>query len=199
MGRSPRHHLRRACFALCVAVALVALGAGPAAAHSAHGGDEAEEASVLVRQGIALIVNTPGDTMAIEDKVNDAIETDDHDGVDVSLVRQAADALDAGDLHRVRALLEVSIGARPHMSSALPGEIQEAPGAPGAGVSGVNLATGDEPGGGLADDPLDADRHLDGRTTAMLVLSLVLVAAGIGLAIRYRPTPTRRLRTGESA
>jgi hypothetical protein len=176
-------------------LAVVALGAllvllfsaGPTAAHE---GEQSAQASDLVRQGIALIVNTPKDTMAIEDKINDAINADDKTGVDIALVQQAKAALEAGDLHRVRALLEVSIGAQPHLSSALPVDIGKAPASPGAVPAGVNLATGDSPGGGLADDPLVARRQFDGRTTTMLVVSIGLLAVGVALAVRYRPVRT---------
>ena len=87
----------------------------------------------------------------------------------------------------------MSIGARAHLSSALPKDIRDAPAKPGTGTAGLELATGDEPGGGLADDPLDAQRHLDGRTTTMLVLSLLAIAAGSWLAVRYRPIRTSRM------
>jgi hypothetical protein len=49
------------------------------------------------------------------------------------------------------------------------------------------LATGDSPGGGLADDPLVARRHFDGRTTTMLAVSIALLALGVAFAVRYRP------------
>jgi hypothetical protein len=52
----------------CAALTLVAIGAPPAAA---HGGDECDDAGVLVRQAIALILNTPDDTMAIENMITD--------------------------------------------------------------------------------------------------------------------------------
>lgn len=180
---------------LFAAVALVLGGARPAGAHE---GEESEKASVLVRQGIALLVNTPDDTMAIEDKIVDATKSKHQEGVDVDLVKRAKTALDAGDLHRARALLEVSIGARAHLSSALPRDVREAPAAPGTGTAGLHLATGDDPGGGLADDPLVADRHFDGRTTTMLGLSLALIVVGAVLAVRYRPIPSGRLRAKET-
>jgi hypothetical protein len=191
-----RRARRRSGIAGLVLVAALIIGARPAAA---HGGDESDEAGVLVRQAIALLVNTPDDTMAIEDKIVDATEADDQEGVDIDLVERAKDALDAGDLHRARALLEASIGARPHLSNALPKDVREAPAGPGTGTAGFNLATGDDPGGGLADDPLVVHRHFDGRTTTMFILSLLFVVLGVGLAVRYRPIPTGRLRTHETS
>lgn len=184
---------RPALAALGVAALALALSAPPAAA---HGGDESDEAGVLVRQAIALIVNTPDDTMAIEDKITDATEAKDQEGVDVAIVRRAGEALGAHDMHRARALLEVSIGARAHLSNALPRDVREAPAKPGTGTAGLHLATGDDPGGGLADDPLVAHRRFDGRATATLALSVLLVAVGLGLSVRFRPIPTRRMRTG---
>jgi hypothetical protein len=179
---------------LLVAAALVPFGAVPAAA---HGDGESEEAGTLVRQAIALTVNTPDDTMAIEDKIVDATEAEDQEGVDIELVDRAKDALDAGDMHRVRALLEVSIGARAHLSSALPLDVREPPAVPGSGTAGLSLATGDDPGGGLADDPLVARRQFDGRMTTMFGLSLLAIAVGLVLAVRYRPIRTRRLQGAE--
>jgi len=196
MTGSVRRQLRLALAGCGVVVTFVALAGGPAGAHEGEG---SEEAGVLVRQAIALIVNTPNDTMAIEDKIVDATESDDQEGVDIALVRRAKDALDAGNLHRARALLEVAIGARPHLSSALPLDVGKAPAAPGSGTAALNLATGDDPGGGLADDPLVARRHLDGRIATTFALSLVAIAIGVGLAVRYRPIPTGRIRVKDSS
>lgn len=196
MAKSSRGLWRLVLAESCVVVAVVALAGRPAAAHE---GEESEEAGVLVRQAIALIVNTPDDKMAIEDKIVDATKSDHREGVDVALVRRADAALEAGDLHRARALLEVAIGARPHMSSALPLDIRTAPAKPGSGTAGVNLATGDEPGGGLADDPLAAARHLDGRMTTMLVLSLLAITIGVALAMRYRPVRTGKMTQERSS
>jgi hypothetical protein len=189
----PRRH-RPAVVAMGALLVLL-FSAEPAAAHE---GEQSTEASDLIRQAIALIVNTPNDTMAIEDKINDAINANDKTGVDIAPVQQANDALEAGDLHRARALLEVSIGAQPHLSSALPVDIGKAPAAPGAAPSGVNLATGDNPGGGLADDPLVASRHFDGRTSTMLAVSIALVVVGVVLAIRYRPLRKNPLLPSET-
>ena len=66
---------------------------------------ESTVASELVRQAIALIVSTPGNMEAIEDKVGDALEVENQEGVDIALVRRAVEALETGDLHETRALL----------------------------------------------------------------------------------------------
>ncbi len=71
---------------------------------------------MLVRQAIALIVNTPDNTMSIQDKIDDALKVEKKEGVDLALVQQAKQALAAGDLHQTRTLLARSIGAQPHLS-----------------------------------------------------------------------------------
>ena len=172
--------------ALCLAALFVIVLASPAGAHE---DEESTTASVLVRQGIALIVNTPDGTMAIEDKITDALESRDTDGVNVALVRQAATELEEGNLHRVRALLEVSIGARPHMSGLDVQPVGETAG-PVAGSdveTAVRLATGEASGTNVVIDPLSARRQFDAGTWLALASMVALAAAGVGLAIRFRP------------
>ena len=169
-----------------VIVAVVALGALPAAAHE---DEESAEAGELVRQAIALIVNTPNNRMAIDDKVNDAVDATKTKGVDLRLVGQAKTALGDGDLHRTRTLLEESIGAQPHLSGSadvLPiGQTHQAP-----------LATGSETGIDVTTDALEARRPFDAGTWAALGAMAALVLAGAGLAFRYRPPVSlRSLRT----
>lgn len=91
-------------------LALMAGGVGPAAAH----GEQSDEAAVLVRQAIALIVSSPDDLGEIEEKTSAALEAPDPSGVDLALVQQADAALAAGeDVAQVRVILERSIGAGP--------------------------------------------------------------------------------------
>ena len=182
---------RRSLSALCLIAVIVIALASPAAAHE---DEESIKASVLVRQAIALIVNAPGSTMAIEDKINDALESKDADGVNLALVRQAASQLDGGNLHRVRALLEVSIGARPHMSGQNVQPIGETAGrVTGSDVNpALRLATGEESGTNIAVDPLHARRLFDGGTWLALSSMAALAAAGIALAVRFRPPVSLR-------
>ena len=162
------------------ATLVLVLGATPAYAHT---GEQSEEASQLVRQAIAIIVNKPSDRMGIEDKINDALDSKVPEGVNLDLVRQAKTAFDAGDLHMTRGYLEESIGARPHLGSGLPVAIGQSP----PTTSTTEAATGEETGTNIASDPLVVHRHFDGRTTTMLVVAIVLLAAGAALAVRYRP------------
>jgi hypothetical protein len=164
-----------------------------------HQGEETTAARDLVRQGIALIVNTPDDTMAIEDKISDALKSGNTEGVNLDLVQQAKTALDAGDLHRVRALLEVSIGAQPHVSNVDVKPIGEtqAPPTGAEAEAAVRLATGEESGTNVVVDALKVDRHLDAGTWLMLVVAFAVVALGVALAVWFRPpVPMSSLRSG---
>jgi hypothetical protein len=99
MGNSIR--AVRAVSLVAVLAAAVLVGARPAAADEPG---ESTVASELVRQAIALIVNTPGNMEAAEEKIGDALEVDNREGVDIPLVRQADEALAAGDLHEASAV-----------------------------------------------------------------------------------------------
>jgi hypothetical protein len=170
-------------------VAVLLLGADPASAHTS---EQTEEASQLVRQAIAIIVNKPSDKMGIEDKVNDALDSKVPEGVNLDLVRQAKGAFDTGDLHQTRGYLEESIGARPHLGSGLPVAIGQSPGP----ATPAELATREETGTNIANDPLVVHRHLNGRTTTMLVVCLALIALGSMLAVLYRPAHPLGYRPG---
>lgn len=194
----------RAALMLLAATALVFTGARPAAAHEDD--DENAKAADLVRQAIALIVNTPDDIDAINDKITDAGTAEDTSGVDLELVEQAGVAFGSGDLHEARALLERSIGAQPHLNEAEPPPIREttpttaAPAgsdamdemgdtATGAGdaVPSMTMATGADPGAELIADSLEVRPNLDGGDRALLAASIVVGLAGVWLGLRWRP------------
>lgn len=166
----------RAVLLLAALTTAALVGAVPAAA------DEPGESTVahhLVREAIALIVNTPGDMDAVQEKVRDALEVENQEGVDIALVRQADEALAAGDMHEARALLERSIGARPHMgaSDVAPiGEVSEHP-----------MARGGEPGDAPILDPLDTS-DIEGGDAAAIASGAILALAGIFLGWRWRPS-----------
>jgi hypothetical protein len=50
---------------------------------------ESDEARVLVLQAIALVVNTPDDMMAIDERITDALEAPKPEGVDRHASRRA--------------------------------------------------------------------------------------------------------------
>lgn len=103
-------HQIRGCAVVTVLMALL-LVITPAGVW-ADGDEGTERAYDLVRQAIALIVDTPADVDAITDKIGDALSAKDQSQVQIALVQRAKDALARGNLHRARALLEKSIGAR---------------------------------------------------------------------------------------
>ena len=167
---------RAARAALLVAVVAGALLAGAAPAGADEPG-ESTVASELVRQAIALIVNTPDNMEAAREKVGDALEVDNREGVDIALVRQADEALAADDLHQARTLLEESIGARSHLGAtevAPIGEVSEGP------------AVGAEAGEAPILDPLDTG-GLDGGDAAALGIGVTVALIGVLLAWRLRP------------
>lgn len=172
--------------ATVAAVAAAVAFAAPAWGHREEG---AGDAGTLVRQAIALL--SSDDVEAAKERLHDALEADETEGVDLDLVRRAVEVIDAGDLHQGRELLERSIGARPHLGATEPKPIREtAPTAPSDEVADAgarDLATGAEPGAELISQPLDPQPELDGGDWALLGASLVVGLAGVYLALRLAP------------
>ncbi len=171
---TPTGLIRRA-LALVLGAVLAGLVAPPAA--SAHGGDESDESLVLVRQAIAFLVNKPGDQMDVEDKINDSLEAPDKEGVNLALVQQAMDAMDAGDMMKVRQLLQTSIGARPYVGTEDPVQIGKVPPA----------LTGADTGTLAVLDPMPGRHGLTAGNWAALVAAVVVALAGVALSLRLRP------------
>jgi hypothetical protein len=179
---SPRFSTRRrtgrripAAAGLTALVAALLLAAAPAPAW-AHGDEESMPAYDLVRQAIALIVNTPDDHEAIEDKVNDALEAEDTSQVKLPLVEQAKEAFEADDMHQVRSKLEAAIGARVHTGDAEPVPIGEP--AP---------VTGEETGTVAAIDALPGRGGLTGGDWVLIAVSALVGLIGIALSVWVRP------------
>ena len=168
----------RAAVAASAVLIAVVLGRTPAAADEPG---ESTVASELVRQAIALIVSTPGSMDTIEDKVGDALEVENQQGVDIALVRRAVDALETGDLHEARALLERSIGARPHLGSTDVAPIREVSRGPARGAE-----AGDAP----IRDALDTG-DVDGGDAIAIATGAALGALGAFLGMRWRPMPVK--------
>lgn len=95
--------------ASAAAFAIVAVLAPPAFAHEG----EEQPAKTSVLQAIAVIEAQPELTDTIADKIGDALDAEDTDGVDLDLVAQAQNAFDAGDLTRTETLLEEAVGSCP--------------------------------------------------------------------------------------
>src|SRR3546814_16863130 len=136
--------------ALAGGLAVLTVG-GPAAA---DGPGESDESAQLVREAIALIVNTPGDMEGIEDKIVDAQEAPTQEGVDLALVAEAEEAFERAAMHEVRALLARSLAPRPHRGAPDPLPL----GVPGSSP-GVTVATGAENGHGVAIGDADTNRN----------------------------------------
>jgi len=180
--------LVRAVVALVAALALAFLA--PAAVYADEPG-ESDEAKVLVLQAIALLVNTPDDMMAIEERVGDALEAPHKEGVDLAMVQQAADALGADDMDRAKELLQSAIGAGPYVGTGVPEPVREASGEPGRPA----FAVAGESGTTVVLDAYDPDRGLDRGEVVLLVLSVVVLLGGVLLSWRLRPADTvRQLR-----
>ena len=163
-----------------VVVAAVALAfAGGVGGAAAHEGEESERAADLVLQAIAVIANTPDDVAAVREKVTDALEAGDPAGVDLALVREADAALGRGRIHEGRSLLERAIGAQPHQVREEPPEIRE--------TSKPEPADDREPAAAVPGDALAGRRGFPGSDWAILLASVVVVALGVRLTIRYRP------------
>lgn len=165
---------------LAAVAALLALAAPPPAA--ADGGEEVG-ARQAVLQAIAYLVSSPGSMDPVEDKIADALASDDPHGVDLALVRRAADAVEAGRMAQARVLLQEAIGARSDLRGTavqpilhLPGE--PAPEAPAAGAAtGTSVVVTEMAGRGA----------LDGTDLTLLAIAGAAVLLGGWLGLRFRP------------
>ena len=184
MALRSRRQFRRSLAPVIASTAVVVLLAAFASAPAwAHEGEESASAHDLVLQAVAYIVNTPDDMESIEDKVKDAQESEDTDGVRMALVRQAETALEDGDMARARDLLQRSIGARTDLTGTdVQPILQTSP-----GQRSVVLATGEEPGTRVVTDAMPGRGGLTGTDVALLIAAAVLAAGGILLSTRYRP------------
>ena len=168
-------------------------GVGPA---FAHGGELSEEAQVLVRQSIALIVADPNQRGEITERVEAALDAPDVAGVDLGVVEQAGAALaDGRDLGEVRALLEQSIGAGPVTAppdgAPPPASTDPPPTAAPTEPSSDAMATmptGAEPGTTVLTDSLETRPRLSATDWTVLIGSIAIGLAGVWLGLRYRPT-----------
>ncbi len=92
------------------------------------------------------------------------------------LVEQAKQALEADDMHQVRARLEAAIGARVHTGNADPVPIGEP--AP---------VTGEETGTVAAVDALPGRNALTGGDWVLVAVSALVGLVGIAASVRLRP------------
>lgn len=95
---------------MLAALALAVLVLVPTSLAMADGGEEDFTARDFIEQAIGLLRGQPDMTDLIEDRITDALEDDEPEGVDLELVERSQQAFDAGDLDATRELLERSIG-----------------------------------------------------------------------------------------
>lgn len=161
----------------------------------AHEGEElSDQALVLVRQAIAMIVSSPDDLAEIRERIEAAQTAPDTAGVDLELVADAGAAVETNDLDGARLLLEQAIGASPVVSAATPppaasnsGDAAGMSQPPASGAGMGEMATGVEPGSTLIAEPLDPRPALDGGDWVLLAGSILVGLAGVWLVLRYRP------------
>ncbi len=187
MTRTP---IRRLGLAALLTAVLLALAGSPAWAHG-------PKAYTLVREAIALMVNSPNDHAAILAKIDAALRAEDKSGVQIPLVLQARSAFEAGDVHQAQRLLEQSIGAQVHTAPAEPVPINTPPPSPStspspAASAGMPMPEASGSPTGLAAD-LPGRRGLTGGDWTVMVISLLVVLAGIVLAATMRPHLPRHL------
>ncbi|MEU8617443.1 hypothetical protein [Streptomyces sp. NPDC048623] len=174
-GPSARHRfpglIAAPLIVMALVLALTAVFSGPARADE----EESRESAELVAQAIALIANDAGEERVAE-RIEDALDAPDKEGVDLVLVRRALDAVEApgedeAALRRARVLLWDSLG----------GKLPSAP-------EGGRLATGTETGTSRVLDGFRPARGISGTQDAVLfALAVCAVAVGLWLSVRLRP------------
>lgn len=134
----------------------------------AHGDDETQEGYLLIQQALGHLAHdtsSKGIDLAME-KVNDALETEDQEGVAVPEVEQGMRALEAGQVDHARTLLQDSITAA---------------------LAELPRATGYQSGTTVVLSELPGRSGLSGQDWALLGASIALAGVGLVLAYRFRP------------
>ena len=96
--------------AVWLAVLVLVAMASPALAHE---GEEAVPARTQVQVAVAILRTQPEQVDLAADRINDATEAKDKQGVDVDRVEQAKKTLEAGDMAATELLLEQALGSCP--------------------------------------------------------------------------------------
>lgn len=165
---------------LALALLLAAtVSIGPAWAHGAAGG--AEEGFVFVQQALGHLAHDQGPKGVADAEVNiqDALSATDQEGVDVALVRRALVSLTAGRTAVAQQTLQLSIVDA---------------------VSQLKPALGEQTGTTVVGEPLPGRGSLTGTDWTLGGVSLLLLLAGVGLALWFRPAENlAQLRRGLTA
>ena len=110
-----------------VVLIVMAFVLGSATAALAHAAEKNVPALTLAQEAIAIIRSQPELMDSAADKIKDTLDSSDSKGVDLSLVRQAQKALEAGNLTQTELLLEQAIGACPGQPVVTPAGIRTPP------------------------------------------------------------------------
>lgn len=138
----------------------------PAWAHGGAGG--AEEGYVFVQQALGHLAHdqSPTGVADAKAKIQETLSAKDQEGVNVALVRQAQTSLAAGHIAAAQQTLQKSIADA---------------------VSALKPAKGEETGTTVVGEPLPGRGSLTGADWTLAVVSLLILGAGVGLALRFRP------------
>jgi hypothetical protein len=90
----------------------------------AHEGEEEVPARTQVQTAVAILRTQPEQLDLAADRINDATEAEDKDGVDIDRVEQAKQTLEAGDMAKTELLLEQALGGCPGEPIANPTKIR---------------------------------------------------------------------------
>lgn len=157
-----RHRGRRR---VAVGVAAAALVILPAAPVFAHGAGDSTQSRVLVLDALTYLANRPaGYEDMVSDKIGDALEAPDQEGVNLDKVASAQKAFEGGNPGQARTLLQQSVQPL------------------------TEPVTGEETGTTVMLDPAEPTVHLSGLDGVLAALSAAAVAGGLVMAIRTRPT-----------
>ena len=154
---------------LAASVTLVVVGSVVAAVPaSADEPGETDVGYLLVQQALGHLAHdtsAEGLEVAME-KVSDALETDDQEGVDVAALERAKAALEAEDVEEARRLLQDSIAEALHNRPP---------------------ATGMDSGTIIVRPELEGRSGLAAEDWGFLAAALVALLVGAWLALRFRP------------
>ena len=136
-------------------------------------GEEAVPARTQVQTAVAILRTQPEQLELAADRINDATEADDKDGVDIDRVEQAKKTLEAGDMAKTELLLEQALGGCPGEPIANPTKIRATRPQQPCPTPAHELALGRVPLGGAA-------------KPALVAIGAVLVVGGLVLTRSIR-------------
>jgi len=139
----------------------------------AHEGEEEVPARTQVQVADAILRTQPEQIELAADRINDALEAKDQEGVDLERVKQAKDTLEAGDMQGTELLLEQALGA--------------CPGEPVVSPTGVRAKLPQTPCPTPAHELALGRVPLHGTTKpVLLTIGAVLALGGLALSWRIR-------------